>query len=226
VNSFRKLRNQNPLPSFYQCVALDTASPPSPSRTAYAHVSPATTSAVLTDWAGTRRDTSRRRAQPAPAGLRFAFYGRMSTKDHQDRQTSYLWQRENGGELVADHGRVVAEFFDVGYTRRLPWSQRPRARELLAALADPDRGFDAVVIGECERAFYGNQFFDLMPILARHEVQVWLPELCGPYDPGNPTHDLAILQLSAQSRREVLRSRFRTTAAMRAQARERQNQLF
>jgi len=78
----------------------------------------------------------------------------------------------------------------------------------------------AIVIGECERAFYGNQFFDLTPIFARHGVQVWLPELCGPYDPGNPVHDLAILQLSAQSRREVLRSRFRTTAAMRAQARE------
>jgi hypothetical protein len=41
-----------------------------------------------------------------------------------------------------------------------------------------------------------------------------------PYDPGNPIHQLAILQLSAQSRREILRSRFRTTAAMRAQARE------
>jgi len=74
--------------------------------------------------------------------LRFAFYGRTSTKDHQDRQTSYLWQRENAGELVADRGLVVAEYFDVGCTRRLPWSQRPQARELLAALADPDRAFD------------------------------------------------------------------------------------
>ncbi|WP_080640544.1 recombinase family protein [Salinispora arenicola] len=144
----------------------------------------------------------------------------MSTKDHQDRRISYLWQHENASELITGHGLIVAEFFDAGYTRRRPWSQRPKASQLLAALADPDRPFDAIVIGECERAFYGNQFFDLVPVFAHHGVQVWLPELCGPYDPGNPVHDLAILQLSAQSRREVLRSRFRTTAAMRAQARE------
>jgi DNA invertase Pin-like site-specific DNA recombinase len=173
------------------------------------------------DWVGaTHTQAARKRQHKTSDGLRFAFYGRMSTKDHQDQQTSHLWQHENASELIADHGRIVAEFFDVGCTRRLPWSQRPKARELLAALADPDRSFDAIVIGECERAFYGNQFADLMPIFARHGVQVWLPELCGPYDPGNPVHELAILQLSAQSRREVLRSRFRTTAAMRAQARE------
>ncbi|MFC7550996.1 recombinase family protein [Plantactinospora sp. GCM10030261] len=152
--------------------------------------------------------------------MRFAFYGRMSTKDHQNHQTSYLWQHDNASELITGHGQIVAEFFDVGYSRRLPWSQRPKARELLASLADPNRPFDALVIGECERAFYANQFSDLAPVFAHYGVQVWLPELCGPYDPGSPVHNLAILQLSAQSRREVLRSRFRTTAAMRAQARE------
>lgn len=110
----------------------------------------------------------------------------MSTTDHQDQQTSYLWQHENASELITGHGRIVAEYFDVGYTRRLPWSQRPKARDLLAALADPERSFDAIVIGESERAFYGNQFFDLPPLFAEHGVQVWLPELCGPYDPGNP----------------------------------------
>lgn len=29
---------------------------------------------------------------------------------------------------------------------------------MLAALRDPERGFDAVVIGEPQRAFYGNQY--------------------------------------------------------------------
>lgn len=192
----------------------------SPSRTPD-RTSQATTSVVLTNWADTpRRHASRTPQRRMPDRIRFAFYGRMSTTDHQDQQTSYLWQHENASELITGHGHIVAEFFDVGYTRRLPWSQRPRARELLAALADPNRPFDAIVIGEAERAFYGNQFFDLAPIFADHGVQVWLPELCGPYVPGNPTHDVAILQLCAQSRREVLRSRFRTTAAMRAQARE------
>jgi hypothetical protein len=51
-----------------------------------------------------------------------------------------------------------AEFFDVGQSRSIPWLRRPRAAALLAALRDPNRGFDAVVIGEPHRAFYGNQF--------------------------------------------------------------------
>jgi hypothetical protein len=41
----------------------------------------------------------------------------------------------------------VAEYFDVGQSRSLPWKRRPRAARLLADLADPHRGFDAVVIG-------------------------------------------------------------------------------
>jgi hypothetical protein len=51
------------------------------------------------------------------------------------------------------HGRIVAEFFDVGYSRTLAWARRPQAAALVGALADPDRGWDAVVIGEYERAF-------------------------------------------------------------------------
>jgi hypothetical protein len=60
--------------------------------------------------------------------------------------------------LVAGHGRIVAEFFDVGFSRALVWARRPQAAALAAALADPDRGWDAIVIGEYERAFYGGQY--------------------------------------------------------------------
>jgi hypothetical protein len=52
----------------------------------------------------------------------------------------------------------VAEYFDVGQSRSLPWPRRPEASTLLKALRDPNRGFEAVVIGEPHRAFYGNQF--------------------------------------------------------------------
>jgi hypothetical protein len=55
--------------------------------------------------------------------------------------------------LVAGHGRIVAEFFDTGYSRALAWARRPQAATLVAGLADPDRGWDAIVIGEYERAF-------------------------------------------------------------------------
>jgi hypothetical protein len=81
----------------------------------------------------------------------------MSTDDFQDRVTSLRWQLEVAVEVIADSGRIVAEYFDVGYSRRRPWPQRPQAAALLAAAADPHRGFDAVVVGEFERAFYAGQ---------------------------------------------------------------------
>jgi hypothetical protein len=45
--------------------------------------------------------------------------------------------------LIASRGGVVAEhfqFFDVGQSRWLPWSPRPEASRLLAALRDPSAG--------------------------------------------------------------------------------------
>jgi hypothetical protein len=111
----------------------------------------------------------------------------------------------------------LSEFFDVGYSRCLPWTDRPQAAALLAAVADPDCGFDAVVVGEYERAFYADQLPHLLPLLEEHRVQLWLPEAHGPVDLRDPVHQALILLLGAQSRQEILRARFRTTAAMRAQ---------
>jgi Resolvase, N terminal domain len=103
--------------------------------------------------------TGRRRAAGHGLGrLRFAFYGRVSTEDWQDPVTSRARQRDQAVALVAGHGRIVAEFFDTSYSRTLAWAGRPQAAALVAALADPDRGWDAVVIGEYERAFYGGQY--------------------------------------------------------------------
>jgi hypothetical protein len=158
----------------------------------------------------------RRPARPA-AGLRFAFYGRISTEDFQDRLSSARWQRDFAEEVIAGRGRIVADFFDVGCSRRLPWADRPQAALLLAALTDPDRGFDAIVVGEFERAFYGDQFQQMAPMFARLGVQVWLPELDGPADAGNELHLALLTLLGVHSRREVQRARFRAKAAMQAQ---------
>ena len=65
---------------------------------------------------------------------------------------------------MAGHGRIVAEFFDIGQSRTLAWARRPQAAALVAELADPDRGWDAVVIGEYERVFYGSQFASMAPL--------------------------------------------------------------
>ncbi|MDI6104678.1 recombinase family protein [Actinoplanes sp. NEAU-A12] len=163
----------------------------------------------------------RGRTGPPPTGsLRFAFYGRMSTVEYQDDLSSRAWQHDSAARLIAGHGVIVASFFDVGCSRSLPWEQRPQAAALLAAIADPHRRFDAIVIGEFERAFSAGQFEELMPFFAAHGIQVWLPEAGGPIDPDDPVHQALVLMLGHQSHREILRSRFRTTAAMLAQARD------
>lgn len=152
--------------------------------------------------------------------LRFAFYGRMSTADYQDVYSSQQWQCDSADRLIAGTGRIVASFFDVGVARSVPWQRRAQAAVLLAAIVRPERVFDAIVIGEYERAFCGSQLKQLLPSLLAHHVQVWLPEADGPIDPSDPAHQALLMLLGHQAESEVLRSRFRTTAAMRVQARE------
>jgi len=66
--------------------------------------------------------------------------------------TSRARQREQGEALVRGHGQVTAAFFDTGQSRAVAWGRRPRSAALVAAIADPDRGWDAIVVGEYERA--------------------------------------------------------------------------
>ncbi|WP_158849475.1 hypothetical protein [Saccharothrix deserti] len=81
---------------------------------------------------------------------------------------------------------IVAEYFEAGCTRLKGWADRPRAARSLAALADPDRGFDAIVVGECERGFCGDQFVRMASLFEWHGVQVWLPEAGGRVDLARP----------------------------------------
>ncbi|RQX06387.1 hypothetical protein DLJ59_05110 [Micromonospora inaquosa] len=121
------------------------------------------------------RPRTRYQATSKPLGIPFAFYGRMSTREFQDRLSSARWQPDFAEDVIDGRGVIVAEFFDVGESRQVPWTRRPQAARPLAALADPGRGFDAVVVGEFERAFYGNQFRDLAPLFNLYGVQLWLP---------------------------------------------------
>jgi site-specific DNA recombinase len=143
---------------------------------------------------------------PVRGRLRFAFYGRVSTEDHQDPVTSRARQRDQAGALVAGHARIVAEYFDTGQSRTLSWARRPQAAALLAAMADPDRGFDAIVIGEYERAFCGGQYAAMAPLFGHYGIQLWTPESSGPIHFQADQHEQMMLALGWQSKREITRT--------------------
>jgi hypothetical protein len=138
------------------------------------------------------------RVVAAIGGLRFAFYGRISTSEYQDPASSGRWQLDSAADIIAGHGTIVAEFLDIGCSRSLPWAKRPHAAALLATLENPNRGFDAIVGGDYERAFAGSQLLNLLPQLDRYCVQLWLPEVGGPIDTHDPMHR-ALITCSATS---------------------------
>lgn len=89
---------------------------------------------------------------------------RPSTEDHQDEHASRGWQLRRATQLIEPHGHVIVEeFFDIGQSQSIPWPRRPASTRLLVAAADPNTGWEALVIGEPHRAFYGDQFQNTFP---------------------------------------------------------------
>ncbi len=89
----------------------------------------------------------------------------------QDPESSRGWQLTRSRTLIEPRGgQIVAEYFDVDKSRSIPWQRRPYATALLAELKNPGRGFDAVVIGEPHRAFYGNQYGLTFPLFEHYGV--------------------------------------------------------
>ncbi|MFF4960178.1 recombinase family protein [Streptomyces sp. NPDC001222] len=151
--------------------------------------------------------------------IRFAFAGRCSTEDLQDPEASRNWQLTRAQALIEPAGgQIVTEYFDIGHSRSLPWQRRPRANELLQALRNPNRGFDAVVIGEPQRTFYGNQFGNTFPVFVHFRIPLWVPEVGGPIDPDNEAHDLVMSVFGGMSKGERNRIKIRVRTAMSSQA--------
>jgi DNA invertase Pin-like site-specific DNA recombinase len=150
----------------------------------------------------------------------FAFWGRCSTEDRQDPEASRAWQITRAKTLIEPRGgEIVAEYFDIDKSRSIPPQRRPQAGMLLAELARPDRGFAAVVVGEPQRAFYGNQFGNTFPVFEHYQIPLWVPEVGGPIDPGNEAHDLIMSMFAGISKgeRNRIKIRVRTTMAALAQ---------
>jgi DNA invertase Pin-like site-specific DNA recombinase len=174
--------------------------------------------AALTVWA---ERSGRRRAQRLARGaLRFAFYGRVSTEDWQDPVTSRARQHAQAESLVRGSGVIVAEFFDIGQSRTVAWARRPQAAALVAQLADPGRGWDAIVVGEYGRAFYGAQYAAMAPLFEHYRVQLWMPEAGGRVDFASEHDERAMTVLGLSSKREVARTSIRVRTAMAAQTRQ------
>ena len=153
--------------------------------------------------------------------LRFAFYGRVSTEDAQDPEASCSWQKRRAIDLITPHGGVLAaDYFDVGQSRSLPWKRRPEASRLLADITASDRSFDAVVIGEPARAFYGPQFALTFPVLTHYGVGLWVPEVGGAVDPGSEAHDLVMTLFGGMSKGERARIQMRVRTAMSSLAQD------
>jgi len=66
-----------------------------------------------------------------------------------------------------------------------------------------DRGWDAVVIGEYERAFYGGQYATMAPLFEHYGIQLWTPEVGGRIDFHAEDHEETMLALGWQSKREI-----------------------
>ena len=99
-----------------------------------------------------------------------------------------------------------------GARRPPPWSRSSPIRAW---------GWDAVVVGEYERAFYGSQYAAMAPLFEHYGVQLWMPETGGRVD-YQSEHDekktMTVLGLS--SKREITRTSIRVRTAMAAQTRE------
>ncbi|WP_103937630.1 recombinase family protein [Thermomonospora echinospora] len=149
--------------------------------------------------------------------MRFAFYGRVSTEDNQDPEASRAWQLRRAHALIESRGgQIVAEFFDVDKSRSIPWARRPHASALIEQLKNPGREFDAVVIGEPHRAFYGNQYSLTFPLFEHFGVPLWVPEVGGPIDPANEAHDMIMGVFGGLSKGERNRIKIRVRSAMAA----------
>lgn len=172
-------------------------------------------------WAEYDAVTGRDQATDVEASpRRFAFYGRVSTEDHQDPETSRQWQLKEARNLLDLHcpgAVIVAEYFDIGYSRALVWSQRPEAQRLLDDMDAPDRSWDAVVVGEGKRCFYGSQFSDVGPMLVDRSIPLYVKDVGGRYNPANAMHDILMSLAGGMGKDERETTRVRVSTSMEVQ---------
>jgi DNA invertase Pin-like site-specific DNA recombinase len=148
-------------------------------------------------------------------------YARTSTDDQQNSGESLRWQLSRANALIVGRAEIVSVVHDTDVSRSVPWSRRPEAARLISPLADPNRGWTGIVVGEPQRAFgSAGQVQNILPQLAHWGVQLWVPEVGGPVDPDSEAHDLLMSMFGGLSRAERNRLRVRVRTSMKAMAPE------
>ncbi len=135
---------------------------------------------------------------------RFAFYGRVSTEDQQDPTSSRNWQLARARQVIEPPAaRSSTSSSTSGSLGRCRGSADRRPPGCSRRSRTRDRGFDGVVIGEPQRAFYGNQFGLTFPVFVHYGVGLWVPEVGGAVDPGSDAHDLVMSPLRRHEQRRT-----------------------
>jgi DNA invertase Pin-like site-specific DNA recombinase len=147
--------------------------------------------------------------------IRFALYGRVSTEDQQDPKASRGCQLRRARSLIDPHGGTIVDSTSTsGKAGHCRGKRRPEASRLLVDVASADRSFDALAIGEPQRAFYGNQFGLTFPVLTHYGVGLWVPEVGDAVDPGSEADDMVMTLFGGMSKGE--RSRVQLRVRQRA----------
>lgn len=154
------------------------------------------------------------------SGRAFAFVGRVSTEDNQEPEASRARQIAQARRILPPGAEIVEEYFDIGFSRSLPWPRRPETARLLADLKAGTNRWDGIVIGEFARAFGAPiQYSTVYPLLQHFGVELWLPEVGGRVDFRSATTEMLLGMLggTSQQERAMIRSRVRDGMTVLAQ---------
>ena len=156
--------------------------------------------AVATARAGAR-GRGQRSAKSSPKSARTSFITHCKEGDEPEG----LLEKPRGVGVQADTMEVdlfLTSPRNGCWIHSVPWERRRDAARLLAALKDPHREWDAVVVGEGTRCWLGNQFSLIAPRFAAYGVDLWVPELGGKFDARNPSHKMLTSVLGGMSESE------------------------
>jgi DNA invertase Pin-like site-specific DNA recombinase len=147
----------------------------------------------------------------------FAFYGRVSTEENQDPESSRGWQLDHCTDVVeALGGEIVAEYFDENVSRAEPWSGRPHASRLLRDIRDPGRRFDNVIIAEPARGFSDDQYSAVSKVFRDTKITLYVASI-GRIDPEH--HDMQMVMAGVQAKSERNTMRYRVRRGMKSAVR-------